>query len=126
MTDKQAIIRDSKQDLLDEIAEQNLDIEDLEGYNMDRDELDVVLKELSMYGIKEHEVVLKTITKAGVKSTYIGKLTQDGINYILNNLEGNIWCNMEGDIIVKKNRVSNFIITPCVNINIQYPIEEVQ
>ena len=113
MTDKQAIIRDSKQDLLDEIAEQNLDIEDLEGYNMDRDELDVVLKELSMYGIKEHEVVLKTITKACVKSTYIGKLTQDGINYILNNLEGNIWCNMEGDIIVKKNSVSNFIITPC-------------
>ena len=108
-----------KQDLLDEIAEQNLNIQNLEGCNLDRDELDVILNELNKYGITEHNVVLKTITKAGVKSLNIGKLTQDGINYVLNNLEGNIWCNMEGDLIVKKNSVSNFIITPCINIVIQ-------
>ena len=116
MIDKQAIIKDSKQDLLDEIARESLNIKDLEGYNMDRDELDVILNQLGTYGIIEHEVTLKTITKVGVKNLNVGKLTQDGVNYLLNNLEGNIWCNMEGDIIVKKNRVSNFIITPCVNI----------
>lgn len=102
-----------KQDLLNEIARESLNIKNLEGYNMDRDELDVVLSELGTYGITEHEVTLKTITKAGVKTLNVGKLTQDGVNYILNNLEGNIWCNMEGNIIVKKNSVSNFIITPC-------------
>ena len=105
-----------KQDLLDEIAEQSLNIKNLEGYNLNRDELDVILNELGTYGITEHEVTLKTITKAGVKNLNVGKLTQDGVNYILNNLEGNIWNNLEGDIIVKKNSVSNFIITPCVNI----------
>lgn len=119
MIDKQAIIRDSKQDLLDEIAEQSLNIQNLEGYSLDRDELDVMLSELNKYGITEHNVTLKTTTKIGVKSLNIGKLTKDGINYILNNLEGNIWNNMEGDIIVKKNSVSNFIITPCINIVIQ-------
>lgn len=108
-----------KQELLDEIAEQSLNIQNLEGYNINRDELDVMLSELNKYGINEHIVVLKTTTKAGVKSLKIGKLTQDGVNYILNNLEGNIWCNMEGDIIVKKNSVSNFIITPCIDIAIQ-------
>lgn len=109
-----------KQDLLDEIAEQSLNIKDLEGYNLNRDELDVILNELGTYGITEHEVVLKTTTKAGVKSLNIGKLTADGVNYILKNVQdNNIWCNMEGDIIVKKNSVSNFIITPCANINIQ-------
>lgn len=117
---KEVILKDERQDRLDEIAEQSLNIKDLEGYNMDRDELDVVLKELSMYGIKEHEVVLKTITKVGVKTLEIGKLTADGINYILKNVQdNNIWCNMEGDIIIKKNSTSNFIISPCVNIIIQ-------
>lgn len=119
-TEKKEIIeRAERQELLDEIAEQNLDIEDLEGYNLDLYQLEIILKQLSMYGINEHIVVLKTITKAGVKTLKIGKLTADGVNYILNNLEGNIWNNLEGDIIVKKNNVSNFIITPCVNINIQ-------
>lgn len=120
MTDKQAIIKDSKQDLLDEIAEQSLNIKDLEGYNMDLDQLEIILKQLSMYGITEHNVTLKTTTKAGVKNLEIGKLTANGVNYILKNVQdNNIWCNMEGDIIVKKNSVSNFIITPCININIQ-------
>ena len=108
-----------KQDLLDEIAEQSLNIKNLEGYNLNRDELDVILNELNKYGITEHNVVLKTTTKIGVKSLNIGKLTANGINYILKDNDNYIWCNMEGDIIVKKNSVSNFIITPCVNINIQ-------
>ena len=119
MIDKQAIIKDSKQDLLDEIARESLNIKDLEGYNLDRDELDVILSELNKYGITEHNVVIKTTTKAGVKTLEIGKLVADGVNYILQNNDNYIWCNMEGDIIVKKNSVSNFIITPCVNINIQ-------
>ena len=35
-----------KQDLLDEIAEQSLNIKNLEGYNLNRDELDVILNQL--------------------------------------------------------------------------------
>lgn len=119
MIDKEIIERAERQELLDEIAEQNLDIEDLEGYNLDLDQLEIILKQLSMYGITEHNVVIKTITKAGVKSLNIGKLTQDGINYILKNNDNYIWNNLEGDLIIKKNSVSNFIITPCINIVIQ-------